>query len=217
MKNIAIIVAAGTGSRIGGDIPKQFLKIDGKEILLYSLETFSQCELIDEIVLVINKDYRDNYEILVNGIKNNNKVILVDGGETRQESVKNAVEKVSQSEEDAIVLVHDAARPFVSERIIQDNIEAVKKSRCCTTAIQSTNSIYMTNEGKFVNEVNRDQVYIAQTPQSAYLHIFKKAYESIKEICTDEAALFAKLGYIPHIVQGEEKNKKITFEEDLKK
>jgi len=200
---------------MGCDIPKQFLEIKGKPILAYSLETFSHCKEIDEIVLVINEKYRNEYEKIAHGCGAFEKISFVVGGETRQESVKNAVEKVSQNQEEAIILVHDAARPFISERIILDNIEAVKKSRCCTTAVKSSNSVYLTEDGRFVNELDRKSIYIAQTPQSAFLSIFNKAYAKITETYTDEAGLFSALGYIPHIVQGEERNKKITFKEDL--
>ena len=141
----------------------------------------------------------------------------INGGKTRQNSVQNAIEYISKNNENAIVLVHDAARPYVSERIIRDNIEAVKKYECCTTAIPSSNSVYLTKDGNFVEEVNRDSVYLAQTPQSGYLKIFQKAFENIDKIYTDEAAIFASAGYVPHIVLGEEKNIKITYPEDLEK
>ena len=217
MKNIAVILAAGTGSRIGSDIPKQFLLLDNKEILAYSLETFSKCSKIDEIVVVINETYKNNYINIINKYIISRKLVLVNGGENRQKSVLNAIEHISSKYENAIVLVHDAARPYVSEKIILDNIDAVTKYECCTTAIPSSNSVYLTKDGNFVEEVNRDSIYLAQTPQSAYLSVFKKAFENIDRIYTDEAAIFAAIGYVPHIVLGEEKNIKITYPEDLKK
>lgn len=217
MKNIAVILAAGTGSRIGGEKPKQFLLFNGKELFVHSLLTFTNCENIDEIVLVVNDLYNSDY---VNGIKKyeiSKKLVLINGGKTRQNSVQNAIKYISENNENAIVLVHDAARPYVSEKIIRDNIEAVQKFGCCTTAIPSSNSVYLTRDGNFVEEVNRDSVYLAQTPQSGYLKIFQKAFENIDKIYTDEAAIFASVGYVPHIVLGEEKNIKITYPEDLQK
>lgn len=217
MKNIAVIVAAGSGKRVGSNTPKQFLTLDKKELLAYSLETFSNCENIDEIVLVINSDYRNNYLQII-GKYNIRKIsMLVEGGETRQKSVQNAIEYIASKNSEAIVLVHDAARPYVSERIINENIDAVRRYNCCTTAVRSSNSVYMTKEGNFVNEVDRNDVYLAQTPQSALLSIFKKGYENINKIYTDEAAIFAELGYVPHIVNGDSKNIKITFPEDFRK
>ena len=217
MKNIAVILAGGTGSRIGSDIPKQFLLLNNKEILAYSLETFSKCDKMDEIVLVINKDYKDNYINIINKYQISRKLVLVNGGENRQNSVKNAIDYISGKYQNAIVLVHDAARPYVSEKIILDNIAAVEKFECCTTAIPSSNSVYLTKDGEFVKEVDRESIYIAQTPQSAYLSVFKKGFENIDKIYTDEAAIFASIGYVPHIVLGEEKNIKITYPEDLRK
>ena len=217
MKNIAVILAAGTGSRIGGEKPKQFLLFDGKELFVHSLLTFTNCEYIDEIVLVVNDLYNSDYINIIKKYEISKKLVLINGGKTRQNSVQNAIEYISKNNENAIVLVHDAARPYVSERIIRDNIEAVKKYECCTTAIPSSNSVYLTKDGNFVEEVNRDSVYLAQTPQSGYLKVFQKAFENIDNIYTDEAAIFASVGYVPHIVLGEAKNIKITYPEDLQK
>ena len=217
MKNIAVILAAGTGSRIGGEKPKQFLLFDGKELFVHSLLTFTNCENIDEIVLVVNDLYNSEYVNVIKKYEISKKLVLINGGKTRQNSVQNAIKYISENNENAIVLVHDAARPYVSKKIIQDNIEAVQKYECCTTAIPSSNSVYLTKDGNFVEEVNRDSVYLAQTPQSGYLKIFQKAFENIDKIYTDEAAIFASAGYVPHIVLGEEKNIKITYPEDLQK
>ena len=217
MKNIAVILAAGTGSRIGGEKPKQFLLFDGKELFMHSLLTFTNSENIDEVVLVVNDLYNSEYVNIIKKYEISKKLVLINGGKTRQNSVQNAIEYISKNNENAIVLIHDAARPYVSEKIIRDNIEAVKKYECCTTAIPSSNSVYLTKDGNFVEEVNRDSVYLAQTPQSGYLKIFQKAFENIDKIYTDEAAIFASAGYVPHIVLGEEKNIKITYPEDLEK
>lgn len=217
MKNIAVILAAGTGSRIGGDKPKQFLFFKGKELFVHSLLTFANCSDIDEIVLVVNDLYNSEYVNVVKKYEISKKLVLINGGKNRQDSVKNAIEYISKNEENAIVLVHDAARPYVSRKIIRDNIEAVKQFECCTTAIPSSNSVYLVDNGNFQKEVDRDSIYIAQTPQSGYLKVFKKAFENINKIYTDEAAIFAAIGYVPHIVLGEEKNIKITYPEDLQK
>ena len=217
MKNIGVILAGGTGSRIGGEKPKQFLMLNGKELFVHSLLTFTNCESIDEIVLVVNDLYNNEYINIIKKYEISKKLVLVKGGKTRQNSVENAIRYISENNENAIVLVHDAARPYVSEKIILDNIESVKKFECCTTAIPSTNSIYLAKDGNFQKEVDRDSVYIAQTPQSAYLKVFKKAFENIDKIYTDEAAIFVSAGYVPHIVLGEEKNIKITYPEDLEK
>ena len=217
MKNIAVIVAAGSGSRFGGDIPKQFLLLENKEILAYSLDTFSRCEKIDEIVLVINPDFKDNYFKIIEKYNFAKISALIDGGETRQKSVQNAIDFISSKYDECVVLVHDAARPYVSEKIIADNIDAVNKFGCCTTATISTNSIYVAKNGLFVEELDRENVYVAQTPQSGLLSIFKKGFENINKIYTDEAAIFASIGYVPHIVVGDEKNIKITYSNDIKK
>ena len=186
-------------------------------MFVHSLLTFTNCSDIDEIVLVVNNLYNSEYVNLVKKYEISKKLVLINGGKNRQDSVKNAIDYISKNEENAIVLVHDAARPYVSRKIIQDNIEAVKQFECCTTAIPSSNSVYLVDNGNFQKEVDRDSIYIAQTPQSGYLKLFKKAFENINKIYTDEAAIFAAIGYVPHIVLGEEKNIKITYPEDLQK
>ena len=135
MKHIAVVLAAGTGSRIGGEKPKQFLLFNGKELFMHSLLTFASCKNIDEVLLVVNDLYNSDYVNIIKKYEISKKLVLVKGGKTRQNSVENAIKYISKNNENAIVLVHDAARPYVSERIIRDNIEAVKKFECCTTAI----------------------------------------------------------------------------------
>lgn len=216
MKNIGVILAAGNGLRFGGKVPKQFIMLQNKAVLRHSVETFMNAKNIDELVLIVNKNYIENYLEIIKLLNYTKELFLVAGGETRQESVKKAIDYLATKNEEAIVLVHDAARPFVTERIINDNIEGVKNFICCTTAIPCRDSVYLVNDGKFAEEIKRDRVYLAQTPQSSYLSIFKKALDGINEIYTDDAALFAKLGYVPHIVPGDSKNVKITFPEDIK-
>lgn len=217
MKTIGVILAAGTSQRFGGALPKQFLMLENKEVLAYSLETFFNNENVDELVLIINQNYKDNYLKIIERFDSQKPILLVAGGETRQESVQKAIGFIASRNEEAIVLVHDAARPYVSDEIINENIESVKKFTCCTTAIPSSDSVYTVKNGMFESELVRANIYLAQTPQSSYLSIFKKAFDTINEIYTDEAALFSKMGYVPHIVLGEPKNIKITYPEDLKK
>ena len=216
MKNIAVILAAGNGLRFGGKVPKQFIVLQNKAVLRHSVETFMNAKNIDELVLIVNKNYIDNYLKIIKLLNYTKDLFLVEGGSTRQESVKKAIDYLSTKNEEAIVLVHDAARPFVTEKIIDDNIEAVKQYKCCTTAIPCTDSVYVTENGLFTKELKRENVYLAQTPQSAYLSIYKKSLDNVNEIYTDDAAIFASQGYVPHIVPGDKKNVKITFPEDIK-
>lgn len=195
--------------------PKQFLKINGKEMILYSLETFSKCEEIDHIILVSNDDYIDECCILAKGNNINKILSIVGGGKTRQESVFKGLEEAKKHFKDCNILVHDAARPFVSERIILDNINALKSHVCCTTAIPSKDSIYEVKDGKVKKGLDRSLIYLAQTPQSGKLILMYSAYKSIKGDFTDEASLLASFGKEPYIVLGEQSNIKITTKEDL--
>ena len=217
MKTIGVILAAGNGLRFGGNVPKQFVVLQNKAVLRHSVETFMKVKSIDEIVLIVNKNYIENYLEIIKLLNYTKDLFLVEGGETRQDSVKKGIDYLATKYDEAIVLVHDAARPFVTEKIINDNVDAVKNFICCTTAIPCKDSVYLVNDGKFTQELKRDSVYLAQTPQSSYLSIYKKALDEINEIYTDDAALFSKLGYVPHIVPGDPKNIKITFPDDIKK
>lgn len=215
MEKIAVILAGGIGSRFEGDTPKQFVKIDGKEMILYSLETFSRNQNIDKILIISNKNYIEKCKNLI-ALNNLSKVIdVIGGGETRQESVRKAIEFLSDFDE-SIILVHDAARPYVSDRIINENVEAVIKYGSATTAIESTDSVYESVSDVVDNNLDRKTIYLAQTPQSSYLSKFRKAFDYVKITYTDESGLLSSIGEKPFIVKGDKTNIKITTNEDLK-
>lgn len=216
MKSYAVVLAGGTGSRVGKGTPKQFLLINGKEILVYSLEAFSYCKEIDEIILVSHPDYVKQCEELISKYNIGKVVAIVDGGETRQDSVKNGVMKVKSFESgDAIVLVHDSARPLVKESIIKDNIKAVKEHGSSTTAIPVVDSVYIVENNEVNSCLDRSRIFLAQTPQCALLSLFIKAYEKCKSVYSDEAGLLSCIGVKPKIVFGDALNAKITYENDI--
>ena len=133
LKNYAIILASGTGSRFGGEIPKQFLKINNKTILEISIEAFENNSQIDEIIIVITPEYRNLAEEILK--KNYYKKVskLLNGGKTRKDSSSVGVDSISEKE--ANVLIHDCARPFVSQRIINECVESLKKYQAINVAI----------------------------------------------------------------------------------
>ena len=219
MKNTAVILASGTGERFGEKIPKQFYKINEKTILEYSLDAFEQNKNIDEIILVTNPDFRDLTEEILK--KNNYKKItkLLNGGKTRVES---SYIGTSQTDDDSCVLIHDAVRAFVSQKIINDNIEALKKYDAVGTAIDSTDTIIESdNNGFIVNIPPRKSMKRVQTPQSFKAKIIKKAHllalEDKDSKFTDDCGLVLKYNLAPiFIVNGEELNINITSKNDLK-
>lgn len=227
MYNIAIILAGGTGSRIGGETPKQFLPLDdGRSILEHSVDAFEAAPSIDEIAVVIHPDYVDTLQKLCQKNTWQKLSKIIPGGSERWESSWHAILaylELSPSEgRDGVgLLFHDAARPFVSQRIIADVAAALETHEAVTVAIPVTDTLYRVEDGKVCEIPDRKDFMRAQTPQAFHIDVVADAYmKAIAEdeiIATDDAGIVRK--YEPRhpifIVQGEETNRKITYKEDL--
>ncbi len=216
LKNYGIILASGTGSRYNSDIPKQFVKIAGKTVLEHTLDVFEKSLYIDEIILVITPDYRHVAENLL--LKNNYKKIakLLNGGATRKESSSIAINSIDDTE--ANVLIHDCARPFVSQRIIKDCVEALKTYKAVDVAIPSADTIIKVKENVIDSIPNRAELKRGQTPQCFKLSLIKKAHELSKNDnnFTDDCGLVNKYNLADvYVVDGEGENIKITYPEDI--
>ena len=218
MKNIAIILASGTGERFGEKIPKQFYKFEGKTILEHSVDAFENNKNIDEIILVTNPKFRDLAEEI---LKNNDykKVTkLLNGGKTRVES---SYVGASEAPEESNVLIHDAVRAFVTQKIIDDNIEALKKYEAVGTAIDTVDTIIQVDKNNVITAIPpRKFLKRVQTPQSFRANLIKKAHEmALKDEdanFTDDCGLILRYNLAPiHIVDGDELNIKITHKNDL--
>lgn len=218
MKNIAIILASGTGERFGEKIPKQFYKFEGKTILEHSIDAFENNKNIDEIILVTNPKFRDLAEEI---LKNNDykKVTkLLNGGKTRVES---SYVGTSEAPEESNVLIHDAVRAFVTQKIIDDNIEALKKYEAVGTAIDTVDTIIQVDENNVITAIPpRKFLKRVQTPQSFRANLIKKAHGmALKDEdanFTDDCGLILRYNLAPiHIVDGDELNVKITHKNDL--
>ena len=219
MKNIAIILASGTGERFGENIPKQFYQFKGKTLLEHAIDAFEKNKNIDEIILVTNPKFRDLAENILN--KNDYKKItkVLNGGKTRVES---SYIGTSEAPEEANVLIHDAVRAFVTQKIIDDNIEALKKHEAVGTAIESIDTIIQVDENNVITAIPpRKFLKRVQTPQSFRANLIKKAHElALKDenaSFTDDCGLILRYNLAPiHIVDGDEINLKITQKNDLK-
>ena len=216
MKNYGIILASGTGSRYGADIPKQFIKIGGKTILEHTIEIFENAKDIDEIIIVITPNYRTMAEKLLQ--KNNFKKIskLLNGGEIRKESSYIGISSIE--EDDANVIIHDCARPFVSEQVIQKCINALEKHNAVGVAIASTDTIIEVENGKIKNIPKRESLMRIQTPQCFRLSLIKKAHLLSKNDTdfTDDCGLIVKYGLDDvYVVEGDTENIKITYPSDI--
>lgn len=218
MKNIAIILASGTGERFGENIPKQFYQFEGKTLLEHAIDAFEKNKNIDEIILVTNPKFRDLAENILN--KNDYKKItkVLNGGKTRVES---SYIGTSEAPEEANVLIHDAVRAFVTQKIIDDNIEALKNYEAVGTAIESIDTIIQVDENNVITAIPpRKFLKRVQTPQSFRANLIKKAHElALKDenaSFTDDCGLILRYNLAPiHIVDGDELNIKITHKNDL--
>lgn len=222
--NIALIVAAGSGTRMGNvDRPKQFLPVCGKPLLIHTVLAFQNHEEVDAIVIVTNPDYFNPVEDWVVQYGLSKVETIVAGGKTRQASVYNglkAAEKLISSNDD-VILIHDAARPLVTQKIISENIAMCKKYGAVDTVIKSKDTIIKSKDNESINDIlNRDEIYQTQTPQSFRYSIIRDAHDKarLKEIpnVTDDAKLVLSLGIDVRLVEGSVNNFKVTTMDDLK-
>ena len=199
------------------DINKQFIKLDGKEIIAYTIEKFYKSEDIDDIVIVI-KENEEKYfiENIINKYGFDN-IKLAYGGKERQDSVYNGIKKLNRNCE--IVLIHDGARPFVNEYIIKNSIKEAKENNAVVVGVPVKDTIKVVDsDGNIVDTPNRSLLWSVQTPQSFKYEIITKAYEyaySNDYYGTDDAMLVEHIGYNVKMIEGSYDNIKITTEEDL--
>ncbi len=212
MKKFAIIVSGGNGSRMQTDIPKQFIEINGKPILLHTLEKFAAADPNMEIILVLNVDHQGIWNKIAKKFKVNIPYTLVNGGRTRYHSVKNALKKVSKN---ALVAIHDGVRPLLSTSLILNGFELLTKHDAIVTAIPSKDSIRRVQDG-VSSALAREEIYLVQTPQIFTATILHKAYQqAYRNEFSDDAAVVERLGIPIHILIGETQNIKITYPEDI--
>lgn len=215
--NGVIIVAAGTGSRMKKDINKQFIKLDNKEIIAYTIDKFYINDEIGDIVVVIKKDEEDYFKKNILEKYKFKNIKIAYGGEERQDSVYNGIQKLDKNCE--VVLVHDGARPFVTEEIINNSIQEAKKHNAVVVGVKVKDTIKVVGEeGNIVDTPNRKYLWSVQTPQVFKYDIITKAYENAYNenyYGTDDAMLVEKIGYDVKMIEGSYDNIKITTQEDL--
>ena len=214
--NTAIIVAAGNGKRVGGSIPKQYLRIHGKTLINYTIQCFESCDLIDKIVLVVSESEEKNVSKYLDRGEFEKLQDIVIGGETRAESVLRGLESIDE-ETAEIVAVHDGARPLVSVEEITMTIKAAQENGAACLSLAVTDTIKQVRNDKIVNTIDRSTLRKALTPQCFSYRILKRAFEEneIDESVTDECFLVEKLGYEITFVEGSAKNIKITTKDDF--
>ena len=221
--NIALILAAGSGSRMGNaDKPKQFLPIYGKPLMIHTIEAFEAHDEVEAIVIVTNDIYIDQVKVWCKQYDLGKVKAVVAGGDSRQISVYNgltAVKAIAKGDDD-IILIHDAARPLISSKIISDNIKACEKFDAVDTVIKASDTIIRSVDEKVISDIpNRSELYQGQTPQTFKLSLILEAHEKAKSglvpNVTDDAKLVLSLGKKVHLVEGSKQNFKITTFDDL--
>jgi 2-C-methyl-D-erythritol 4-phosphate cytidylyltransferase len=212
MKKFAVIVAGGAGSRMDSDTPKQFMKLNGKPVVWYSINAFLDAYDDLEVILVLPADHiKTGMEIILTTV-DPQRVRIAEGGLTRFHSVKNGLALV---EDNSIVFVHDAVRCLISEELISRCYEHALANGNAIPAVHATDTIRIDN-GHTALPVDRNKVYIIQTPQTFQSEILKEAFgKNYLESFTDEATVAEFAGYNIHLVEGERTNIKITWPVDL--
>lgn len=213
-KAIALIVAAGSGLRVGGEIPKQFLHLGGKPLLRYCLETFAAHARINGICVVINPTYRPFYEAAIAGL---DLLPAVNGGATRQESVRLGLESLEALQPD-LVLIHDAARPFLDAATIDRTLDALEEHTAALVAVPVVDTLKRAEGGFSGVTVDRKDLWRAQTPQGFHFSSILAGHRTVAgngQEMTDDAAVAEATGQRVILVQGHEDNFKVTTAADL--
>ncbi len=212
MKNDLIIVAGGSGTRMGASIPKQFLELDGLPIIMHTIKRFERYDANFSIIIALPKNEFERWYQLAEIHNFTKKCKIVVGGETRFNTVKNALEQIDN---DSYTFVHDAVRPLVSQKTIHRCFETALKYGTSIPIVDVLESIRYVDENKHY-PVARDKFKIVQTPQVFRSEILKKSYQqNFKSEYTDDASVVESSGYQIHIVEGNRENIKITTPFDL--
>ena len=211
--NGVVIVAAGTGSRMNMGINKQFIKLEGKEIIAYTIEKFYNNSNIEDIVVVVKEDESEFFKKEILDKYNFKNVKIAYGGKERQDSVYNGLKLLDEKCD--VVLIHDGARPFVSDKIIEE----AKEHKAIVVGVPVKDTIkVIDNDKNIVDTPNRSVLWAVQTPQTFDYNILIDAYKDAfknKFYGTDDAMLVERIGYKVKMLEGSYNNIKITTQEDL--
>ena len=216
----ALVVAGGSGTRMGSKIPKQFLSLNGREMIEWSVHKFDSNSRVDRVIVLVPEQWIAHTDSL---FYDRSEVLVTAGGETRNDTVINGLKLIDERygiDDDTVVLVHDAARPLVTAELIDRTIDSMKENDAATVAMASTDSIAISENGKTIDSCpDRDTIFMIQTPQAFKAKLFRKLYRSKSQESraklTESTRLFAENGYTVGIIEGESRNMKVTHPGDI--
>ena len=222
----AEVLAGGKGTRMGNtELPKQFLMLGKKPVVIHTLEQFLMNERIDKVLICCPEAWMSyTKDIIRKYLGKNERIVVVKGGETRNDTILNGCRYIEENfglNDDDIILTHDAVRPFLNQRIINDNIDMTFKYGAVDTVVEAFDTIVHSVDGKIITEIPvRSEMYQGQTPQSFNIKLLMKFFDSLteeeKDILTDACKALVLKGTDVHLVKGEVYNIKITTQYDLK-
>jgi len=222
LKAIVLIPAAGSGRRMGTAISKQYLQLHGKPLLAHTIALFDQHPLVAAIYPIVSGEDRDycRHEIL-DKYQFTRVRRLVTGGKERQDSVRNGLRALAEDgydQPERPILIHDGARPLFNSNLLPTLLDTISASGACIVAVPAKDTIKQVIQGQIVGSPTRDQLWQAQTPQGFRFDILAKAFQqqsSASFVATDDAALVAAAGYAVRVIEGDDRNIKITTPADL--
>lgn len=220
-----VILAGGVGRRMGNDKPKQFLTVGEKPIIIHTIEKFIVFPDFDKVIVLCPEQWIAQTKSLVKKyIGDTDKLVVIEGGETRNETIMNSIKYIEQEgnlDENTVIVTHDSVRPFVTHRILDENVKAALKFGACDTVVAATDTIVESLDNNIISQIpDRSKMYQGQTPQSFKAAKLKELYYSLtdaeKDILTDAAKIFVTKGEPVQLVEGEVFNIKITYPYDLR-
>lgn len=221
-----VLLAGGVGSRMGNiEKPKQYLNIAGKPIIIHTIEKFYVNDKFEKLYVLCPRQWISHTKNLIHKhIGETSRISVIQGGDTRNETIMNAIRQIESEytvDDETIIVTHDSVRPFVTHRIIEENIEYAQKYGACDTVVSATDTIVQSEDNIVISAVpERSKMYQGQTPQTFRLRKLKELYEGLteeeKKILTDAAKIFVMKGEKVYLVEGEVSNIKITYPYDLR-
>lgn len=225
-KVYGVILAGGKGTRMGNvEKPKQFMEIGGKPIIVHTIEKFVMNTEFCKILVLSPKQWIKHTEDLVRKyLPMDERVKVIEGGVTRNDTIMNAISYIEQQgdlDEDTIIVTHDSVRPFITHRILEENIKYAREYGACDTVVPATDTIVESVDHQLISNIpDRSTMYQGQTPQSFKAKHLKEIYNSLsdeeKKILTDACKILVLKGEKVHLVEGEESNIKITYPYDMR-